>query len=451
MNQDFQHSESSEPPGWKYFLSYKAQRSHQIMAWCGVFIYPMFSLLDYFITPHWESFMMVRVIGSLLILAMLLIHQHVTFSNEFVAYFSCIVVYISLMWMLGSQQTSQHFFIYALNASTAFLASAIFLLWRWKHSMALGLMALGSFIFFFLELSPLSFQEIISNGSLVLLTIVGMSQLYSHHQYENTKRDFGRQMELNSAYHELKLKNFEINQRNQEISIQKEKLEELNSLKDRLFMIISHDFRSPLHSLKGLIVLLNDNKFITQEEFQELLKGLRYNVDQTYDLLENLLIWTKSQMKGVTLNPGNLSVNHLVKDNMALLKSIAEKKSIEMLNEVQEDINVRGDEDMITLVIRNLMSNAIKFTDTSGRIKVNAERSGENVVVSIEDTGMGMDEEQRSRIFADVASRQGTRKEKGTGLGLMICKEFIEKNGGTIWIESEPGKGSTFHFSLPGS
>ncbi len=441
------HSETS---GWNYFLAYKASRSHALMAWCGVAIFPLFGVLDYIILEEWQLFLAVRVVGAILVLAMLLCRERLNLSYLFIAHFSCHVVLISLMWMLSQMHTPEQFYIYALNASTGFIASSIFLLWPARHSVILLTTNAIAFILFFAFFSTLSTRDILSHGVLLLFTIVVMTQLYINYKYNSTLRDFNRQLELNHAYEELKLRNFEINQRNHEILHQKARLEKLNELKDRLFMIISHDFRSPLHSLKGLIVLLNDHEFVSPEEFKTLLRGLRQNVDQTYDLLENLLIWAKSQMKGARMKPERLQLSDLIGQNIALLRAMAENKDIRMHHEVGDTIVVCADADMIRLVIRNLITNAIKFTGSPGEICVKAVDNADHVVIAVQDNGIGMDEEKRAHIFGGIQnSSSGTRKEKGTGLGLMLCKEFVEKNGGSMWMESEPGKGSTFYFTLP--
>lgn len=439
----------SAATGWKYFLSYKAQRSHTLMAWCGVFIFPAFAIVDFLVLEDWELFLIVRLCGSVAIFSMLALNGKYNFNSNTIAHFSCHVVFVSLMWMLSWMKTPEDFFIYALNASTAYIASAIFLLWNPKHSIIIFSTSVIAFIFFCVMFSPLSFSNIVTHGFLVLLTIILMTQLYSRYRYEITRRDFTRQLELNQAYEELKVKNFEINQRNFEILQQKEKLEELNALKDRLFMIISHDFRSPLHSLKGLIVLLNDSEFISPEEFRVLLKGLKYNVDQTYDLLENLLLWSKSQMKGFLVNKVKVNLYDLVFENSALLKSFADKKDISIVNLVDPAIHVMADQDMTRLVLRNLISNAIKFTDAGGIVTVHTEHVAESINISVTDTGIGVGASEKFDLFAQSLSKTGTQNEKGTGLGLMLCKEFVEKNNGKIWIENEPRKGSRFTFSLP--
>lgn len=435
---------------WGRYLESKARGSHILMAWCGLFIYPSFGLLDYLMVKEWELFLTVRLVGAFLILAMIIMSDHYSFKSNFIAHFSSQVIILSLMWMLSRMETQNQFFIYSLNTSTAYIASAIFLLWHSRNSIFLASTTILAFVIFCTSFTVLSFGQIIASGSLPLFTIIIMSQIFVNYRYNSTYHDFRIQNELNQVNEKLKERNTEINQQNLEIIKQKEDLEDLNDLKDRLLMIISHDFRSPLHSLKGLIMLINDSDRITPEEFRTLVKGIKHKVDNTYDFLENLLIWSRSQMKGFQVKWSRLDLSLLANENMNLLQSFSEKKQIVIENHVNPDHIVYADEDMIRLVIRNLMINAIKFTSEGGTIELRSDVLGPYVKVSIRDNGVGMEPFETERLFnsLNTTHKKGTKLEKGTGLGLMLCKDFIEKNQGTLGVVSEPGKGSTFSFTL---
>jgi signal transduction histidine kinase len=420
------------------------------MAWCGLFIYPSFGLLDYLMVKEWELFLIVRLIGALLILALIILSDRYSFKSNFIAHVSSQIIILSLMWMLSKMETPNQFFIYSLNTSTAYIASAIFLLWHSRNSIFLAGTTILAFVIFCASFSVLSFGQIIASGFLPLLTIIIMSQIFVKYRYNSVYHDFRIQNELNQVNEKLREGNIEINQQNLEIIKQKEDLEDLNDLKDRLLMIISHDFKSPLHSLKGLIMLINDSDRITPEEFRTLVKGVKHRVDNTYDFLENLLIWSRSQMKGFQLKWSHLDLSLLANENINLLQSFSEKKQIIIENNVSRDHLVYADEDMIRLVIRNLMINAIKFTSIGGKIELRSEMSGTYVKVSVRDNGVGMDPCETERLFnaLNTTHKKGTNLEKGTGLGLMLCKDFIEKNQGTLSVASEPGKGSIFSFTL---
>lgn len=238
--------------------------------------------------------------------------------------------------------------------------------------------------------------------------------------------------------------------KNIEIERRREELNKLNQVKDRLFSIVSHDLRSPLNSLKGTLALMEMGA-LTKDETKYFTGELNNELSYVLELLENLLKWAKAQMEGIETQPAKLDIDALVNSNVGLLQPIADKKQIVLTNHVPADTMAWGDEEMIKLVIRNLLSNAIKFTKESGTIKVESKLANEMLEISIVDNGVGISPKQQQQLFDNSThfSTQGTHREKGTGLGLLICKEFIEKNKGRIWVESELKKGSTFRFTLP--
>lgn len=419
------------------------------MSWCAVFLFPAFVLLDYLVLEDWEVFFIVRLCGMLAIVLMLSLKDRFNFSNDFIAHFSCHVVFVSLMWMLSLLKTADHFFIYSFNTSVGYITSAMFLIWQPRHSVIIMTSTLTSFVIFSFLFSVLPATAIISHGFLVLVAVMIISQVYVLFRYKVMFRDFVRQMELNHAYEELKRKSDEINQRSFEMLLQKEKLEELNELKDRIFMVISRDFRTPLHSLKGLIFLLNGSDLISPEEFRMVLKGLKRNVDQAHDLLENVQLWSRSQVKGFSVEHQDVSLHDLVVECCDLLTTAANEKGVVILNFVDEHVYAKADEEMVRLVLRNLISNAINLTESNGRIIVRSSRENRSINVSVIDTSVGMDLNQQAEVFNHALGKNEIEDDNGRGLGLMICKELIEKNNGRIWIESEPHKGNTFTFSLP--
>ncbi|HMW02956.1 MAG TPA: ATP-binding protein, partial [Acidobacteriota bacterium] len=230
---------------------------------------------------------------------------------------------------------------------------------------------------------------------------------------------------------------------------QAEELAALNQMKDRLFSIISHDLRSPLATLMSILGASKDTG-LTAEEFQSYLPMIRQNIGYTTNLLDNLLNWTRSQLKGEMIQSGNFMLCPVVIKNLQLIEKRAHEKGITTGTLVADDVAVHADPDMIDLVIRNLLSNAVKYCSEGQSITVTCRQEGEQVIVCVADTGVGMSEETQSQLFGlGTLSKPGTKYEKGTGLGLKLCKDFVEKNGGKIWVNSEPGKGSQFYFSLP--
>ena len=230
------------------------------------------------------------------------------------------------------------------------------------------------------------------------------------------------------------------------------KLMELIATKDKFFSIIAHDLKNPFNSLIGFSdLLLHYYSSLDQEEIINYLGLIHKTSKQGYSLLENLLQWARSQTGNIELKPEFIDLNELFNDKLLLFMSLAEKKKIKLKAELGDNIYVYADINMVKGVLRNLISNAIKFTPEKGKITLSARGNGEFTTISVEDTGIGMAEKDKNKLFRlDVHHTTiGTGKEKGTGLGLILCKEFVEKNGGKIWVESEPEKGSTFHFTLP--
>ncbi|WPP50800.1 tetratricopeptide repeat-containing sensor histidine kinase [Catalinimonas niigatensis] len=236
---------------------------------------------------------------------------------------------------------------------------------------------------------------------------------------------------------------------NENVNRQKDDLQRSNQIKDKLLSIISHDFRSPLNSLEGILDLMTQGR-ISPDEMQMISKELRLKVNITTNLLDNLLNWAKSQMQGINPNPEFFDIKNLVEDTIHLLSTQAEKKDVRIYNRIVHSQNVFSDYEMTKLVVRNLVSNAIKFTSSGDKIFVKAGLENGFLQFVVKDTGKGIIQEEKSKLFThESKSTLGTAYEKGTGLGLLLCKDFVEKNGGNITVESEEGEGSTFCFTIP--
>jgi len=236
---------------------------------------------------------------------------------------------------------------------------------------------------------------------------------------------------------------------NEEIIQQKQTLEESDELKTKLFSIVSHDFKSPLASLQLFLSMFEEGDF-TKEEVKELSGKLMERMNVTFSFIENLLSWAQSQLKGYTPNLSKIDLHKLVDENFELYNRQAEWKGIMFQNDINEDEILIADSDMLKLVLRNLMSNAIKYTGNGGYVTIYSVKSKNSITVSVSDTGVGMSQEMIGKIFSGQrVNTYGTFNEPGTGLGLRLCKEFLEKIGGAIRVKSELGKGSTFSFDIP--
>ncbi|MGQ1947469.1 sensor histidine kinase [Geofilum sp. OHC36d9] len=236
--------------------------------------------------------------------------------------------------------------------------------------------------------------------------------------------------------------------------IQKDKLEleELNATKDKLFSIIGHDLRSPFNGIMGFLELLLENiKKFEAEKSEKYLKLTYLSAKNTFNLLDNLLNWANSQTKQVYCNPQKLILSSIIQGIIDLSISNTKIKDIKLHYSQSEIIEVNADENMLTLILRNLISNAIKFSKKGGNIKISTNVTPRLAEISISDDGVGMTKETLEKLF-DISKNTtscGTENEKGFGLGLILCKEFVEKQGGNIWVDSELGKGSDFKFTLP--
>jgi signal transduction histidine kinase len=245
--------------------------------------------------------------------------------------------------------------------------------------------------------------------------------------------------------------NLLLNEKNQEINQQKQELEKMNKTKDKFFSIVAHDLKSPMHSLKGFVnVLANYAQEMNPEEIKKIALELQYSVSYTLELTDNLLTWARLQMENVAYNPATIDLAKVAVEQIMFAQPAAQAKANQLESNIPASLKVLADIDHLHFILRNLLNNAIKFTQ-NGKIILSAEVNGDKVQVSVKDTGIGINPDFIPHIF-DVgykSSTKGTAGEKGTGLGLPLCKEFVEKNGGEIWVESKPNEGSTFFFTLP--
>ena len=236
-----------------------------------------------------------------------------------------------------------------------------------------------------------------------------------------------------------------------EIKCKNEELLKLNTEKDKFFSIIAHDLRSPFNSLLGFTALLEKElPTMSRDQIQKIAVTMRKSATNLYALLENLLEWSCLQRGLTTYNPKPILLMPKVLADTVFVMESANKKEIEINYDIPEDLKVYADENMLSSILRNLASNAVKFTPKGGKVTISAKSLDNTVECSVSDTGIGMSKEMVENIFKlDIdTSRKGTDNEPSTGLGLILCKEFVGKHGGKLWVESEEGKGSTFYFTL---
>ncbi len=238
----------------------------------------------------------------------------------------------------------------------------------------------------------------------------------------------------------------------EELQESRRRLKDLNANKDRLFSIIGHDLRNPVGNILGLSELMLEQLRIGDYDgLERYAKMIHHSSNKTMDLLSNLLTWARSQTESLRYQPKPLDLGSLATRTIDLLGSEAGQKAITLRNRIPAGTEVRADPVMIELVLRNLVSNGIKFTPDNGTVSIGAREGPDETTIFVEDSGVGISRDAATKLFLPEQnhSTEGTRKEAGTGLGLLLCKEFVTMHGGDIRVESTVGEGSTFSFSIP--
>jgi len=260
----------------------------------------------------------------------------------------------------------------------------------------------------------------------------------------------------NEEYEQL---NEELIQTNQHLLYSKEeiqhinsKLSQLNADKDRFIAILAHDLKSPFNSILGFLDLLTENiRKYDIDKIEDFINIINNSAKTTFNLLEDILMWVRANSGKIPFVPQMLNFGTIYNEVIENLKLTANTKSITINHFAKGDIKVFADKNMLNTILRNLVSNSIKFTNINGQIDVYAEKTQTNVIITVSDNGVGIEPETLTKLFeiSQKISTEGTANEKGTGLGLLLCKEFVEKHSGKIWVESELGKGSSFKFTMP--
>jgi len=285
------------------------------------------------------------------------------------------------------------------------------------------------------QLEQVNFIAYIINQLLAIIYI-----FYGLYLIKNENANYQAGMQINNEV---------LKRNNEEMQKQAQELNQLNSLKNKLFSVISHDLKAPMYALRNLFDDMQKQD-MPAEEIKSLIPDVKNDLNYTVGLMDNLLQWAKSQMQAHTVNPQRIRISELIDEVLHVLYLQAEAKNIRIENHAVNGVSAWADRDMINLVLRNLVSNAIKFSPAGGRISIGAEERLSTAEVFVKDFGKGITTEEMKKIEdQEFYSTNGTVQEQGTGLGLMLCKEFLVKNNGKLRIESEPGKGSIFTFILP--
>jgi two-component system, sensor histidine kinase and response regulator len=295
-----------------------------------------------------------------------------------------------------------------------------------------------------IEVSNQRFLNTVLVVIVVLVTCLALLFIYGRYRQKKANKTL---LETNN---QIAHRNKEISRQKLEIEKQAESLTELNQLNNKIFSIISHDIRGPLQSLQGMLYLI-DRDVLKKEEFVNIKTKIHQHLGVVVVMLNNILQWSKQQMNGLS-EPQieQLTLKTNVQSTINLLQSMADEKHISLYNLIDDDTILETDANYLDIILRNLISNALKFTPNGGKVSVEAIKENGNLLICVNDNGIGMTKEQQFKLFKPSThfSSQGTNKESGTGLGLMLCRDMVEKCGGKIWVESGTGKGSSFCFTI---
>ena len=271
---------------------------------------------------------------------------------------------------------------------------------------------------------------------------------------QNNSKFIEQNKKLEKLNYDYEDRNYEVTKQKVEQEFLNDRLEEFNATKDKFFSIISHDLKNPIGSMQNLITLILSYKDkMSKEEILNILETLNKSSQKTYELLQNLLDWSRSQRNIIEYEPEELDFRVITDDISRLINNMLESKSIILKTNITENSKIYADKNMLNTVLRNLLTNAIKFTPENGSIEIFTEELTKYMKISVKDSGIGISPEDMKKLFRiDVHHTSiGTSQEKGTGLGLILCKEFVEKHGGVILVDSIIDEGTTFSFTIPKS
>jgi len=343
--------------------------------------------------------------------------------------------------------------IFLRNIIIIFFLMIIYAIYCGKyHVFQIGIVFVGIYISVLVRTD----NAFLENSAPLLITCGILFQIGIFYILDNLENMQKKQISLNFELQQqtelLMLKNKNLEHQKKQINEQAVELKQLVATKDRFFSILAHDLRSPFNSILGFTELLRENLHSFDFKTIEYQLGVIHSIsNKTYNLLEDLLMWAKSQTGQLVTEPKRINFNDACCETIENLKSNAIAKNITISYPNEQPIFLWADDNMLKTIIRNLVSNAIKFTHTNGLITIYAEEVQNMAIITVSDNGIGIHENDYYKLWeiGTKYSTKGTANESGSGLGLILCKEFVEKHGGTISVESTVGKGTKFQFNIP--
>ncbi|MFM8912456.1 MAG: ATP-binding protein [Flammeovirgaceae bacterium] len=422
----------SEHPSLNYFVAYPVA-TLCFMTATYFFIYRCIDLPKW--VPEWSRFYQLSfyVLGGVCVVA--------SFSASAVGVLLlCWILLMIIMQgysviLFFKRHPLRYYYIVAFSMFSSGVIANVILTW---FNIEQGIWDPG-------DLGIIGLQFFLALGLAKKIKVNNDEREYAHQALVNQLQE--NQTLQEGARRELEAK---VSQRTQEIQAQNEKLTRLNLLKDKLFSIISHDIKSPLNQLSGTLYMM-ERDLISKEEIRDIVPKIRKNLQGNTSFISELLTWARSQMNEFKPQKAHINLHNVTGSVLELLSPIAQAKSIQLSNQIDSTCHVWVDSEMIKSVIKNLVANGIKFTPENGIVEIFSETTSNTVTLYVRDNGVGMTAEQIEKLFYEVHTTSGTSHEKGTGLGLLICKDFVEKNNGKIWVHQSSPHGSTLAFSLPKS
>ena len=420
------------------FLKYYVSNSIKTIRWgfvLATFLYAAFAILDVYMAP--QTYHKIWLIRFAFVIPAFVMGFTMSFSKFFVRYSQPIMMLVFLIASLGiivmiavSEPVEPAYRFYYVGIILVIIGHHTVIRITNQLSLILSITVILGYdvlAIYFQKLDLASDFSILIGNNFFLISAFVLGDFAAKTNEKLFKSDFLQKKELTESNAQL---------------------DELNSIKSKLLSIIAHDLRGPLTSTKSMLDMLNKG-YISDFEFKQNVSKLSTSVNGASGLLENLLSWSVFHMHGRRIVREKVSLKRMTDNVFDLLQLHADRKSVKLINSIQENLIVSAQPTLIETVIRNLVSNAIKFTE-HGKVEVNSVVMDSTIRVSIEDTGSGMPHEIASNLFnwSKKKSLPGTQMERGTGIGLLICKEFVEKHDGSIFFNSEVGKGTTFCFTI---
>jgi len=414
------------------------------------------NILDIYFNVGENTYLKVINIGTVVILAItLLMHYRFRISLNACLIIALYTIVINLfLTQFVSERPADKLLLLLFRETVFLLLMLIFsgLFIHKFHAIIIFIFLIFRYISLAVSLKPSFLIENLPSFLVTFLAIVIIVYLFSGNLHKSIKALQQKQDEVLRANENLKERTEELKSAVDDLSIKNKKLQEMNTGKDKFFSIISHDLRNPLNIMRGFTdVMIKKGNSLEQDKRELYLSKMRESTNSLNNLLSDLLEWSRSQSGRLKYEPQPFLMQELADSVCYYLKNVAEEKNITLFNQVDERHTVYADFNMIFTVLRNLVSNAIKFSYKGKKIRISTIVEEEQVITKVIDQGTGIRKEDMEKIFdlKTHLSSPGTDNEKGTGLGLILCKEFVENNRGMLAFESKEGKGSTFWFSLP--